>query len=486
MGSDIKKEALSGMIWSGVQKYSKMIIQFISGIVLARLLTPYDYGCIGMLSIFMVLANSIIDGGFGSALIQKKNPTQEDYSTIFYWNLIISVVMYVALYIAAPSIAGFYNIEVLSDVLRVQAVVLIINAFTLVQSNQLRKHLNFKLISIVTVLTSIVSLIVTIVMAYKGFGVWSLVTQNILVSLIPAVIYWFYVRWRPIWIFSWKSFKELFSFGFYMFLTHLLNNFSGQVQGLLIGKFYNPATMGYYSKARSTEMMAATSISSVITQVTYPLYAKLQDNINSLMILIRKLSMVISYLTLPLMIILVMTAKPIFLLLYTEKWLPCVPYFQILCFAGMANCLIAVTSQTISAIGKSKVMFICTLVKRLVGLGAIIGGMVLFGIKGLLAGVLINTYFAYFVTVFLVSKYIGYKWYRQLLDLAPGAVVAIVSAAISYFVIGSLNLQIYVDAVLKSVMFVTLYIAISRIFKLEAYSMVYSIIPQKFRFWEKK
>ena len=180
MGSDIKKDALSGMIWSGVQKYSKMIIQFISGIVLARLLTPYDYGCIGMLSIFMVLANSIIDGGFGSALIQKKNPTQEDYSTIFYWNLIISVVMYVALYIAAPSIAGFYNIDVLSDVLRVQAVVLIINAFTLVQSNQLRKHLNFKLISIVTVLTSIVSLIVTIVMAYKGFGVWSLVTKTYL------------------------------------------------------------------------------------------------------------------------------------------------------------------------------------------------------------------------------------------------------------------------------------------------------------------
>ena len=276
--NDLKKKAASGMVWTALQKYSTMIISFISGIILARLLTPFDYGCIGMLSIFMVLARTFIDGGFASALIQKKNPSKEDYSTIFFWNLSVSVVMYATLYLTAPAIARFYDIPILSSVLRVQALVLFVNAFTLVQSNQLRKKLNFKLIAIVTVITSLISLTVTILMAYKGFGVWALVSSNLISATIPAVVYWLYVKWRPVMTFSWKSFKELFSFGFYMFLTHLVNDFGSQLQGLLIGKVYNPATMGYYSKAHGTEKLASQSISSVMTQVTYPLYAQVQDD----------------------------------------------------------------------------------------------------------------------------------------------------------------------------------------------------------------
>ena len=162
MSKNLKKEAVSGMLWTAAQKYSTMTMSFVSGIILARLLTPYDYGCIGMLSIFMVLADSFIDGGFGAALIQKKNPTQKDYSTIFFWNMMVSLFMYIILFIFAPNIADFYNIPLLSDVLRVQAIVLFIHAFTLVQSNQLRKNLNFKLISKVTISTSIVSLCITI------------------------------------------------------------------------------------------------------------------------------------------------------------------------------------------------------------------------------------------------------------------------------------------------------------------------------------
>ncbi len=198
----------------------------------------------------------------------------------------VSLFMYIILFIFAPNIADFYNIPLLSDVLRVQAVVLFIHAFTLVQSNQLRKNLNFKLISKVAISTSIVSLCITIIMAYQGFGVWALVAQNIISAAIPAIVYWFYVKWRPLWTFSWPSFKELFGFGFYMFLTHIINNFSSQIQGLLIGRVYNPATMGYYSKAHSTEKLAASSISSVLTQVTYPLYAQVQDNLQMMINLI--------------------------------------------------------------------------------------------------------------------------------------------------------------------------------------------------------
>lgn len=228
------------MVWTALQKYSKMFIRFVSGIILARLLTPYDYGCIGMLSIFMALAETIIDGGFGSALIQKKKPTQIDYSTIFYWNIGMSVVMYAVLFVSAPAIARFYNIPLLSSVLRVQGLVVFIYAFNIIQRNQLLKKLNFKILSIITITTSLVSLSVTIFMAYKGFGVWALVAQNLISAAIPALVFWFYVKWRPVWAFSWASFKELFSFGAFMFLTNILNRFSQQLQGLLIGKFFDP------------------------------------------------------------------------------------------------------------------------------------------------------------------------------------------------------------------------------------------------------
>ena len=234
--NSLKQKAAAGMVWTALQRYSTMFISFISGIILARLLTPYDYGCIGMLSIFMVLAEAFIDGDFGSALIQKKNPTQEDYSTIFWWNLCMAVLMYSVLYISAPAIARFYDIPLLCNVLRVQGIILFIYAFNIIQKNQLRKKLNFRVLSIVTITTSITSLVITILMAYHGFGVWSLVAQNMVMAAIPALVFWFYIKWRPIWTFSWKSFRELFSFGLYMFLTHLVNQFGNQIQGLLMPK----------------------------------------------------------------------------------------------------------------------------------------------------------------------------------------------------------------------------------------------------------
>lgn len=484
--SSLKQKAASGMVWTAVQKYSTMGIQFISGIILARLLTPYDYGCIGMLSIFMVLAEAFIDGGFGSALIQKKQPTQEDYSTIFFWNLGMAVVMYAVLFFCAPTIARFYNIPLLSSVLRVQGLILFIYAFNVVQRNQLKKKLNFKILSIVTITTSIIALAVTIVMAYKGFGVWSLVAQGLISAAIPALVFWFYIKWRPIMTFSWKSFKELFSFGFYMFLTHIVNNFAGQIQGLLIGKVYNPSTMGYYSKAVGTERLASQSISSVMTQVTYPLYAQVQDDKEVMQNMIKRLTMTISYVTFPLMLILILIAEPLFLLLYSDRWLSSVPYFQILCIAGLASCLGAVNLQTISAIGKSKTMFVWTLIKRSVGIAFVVLGLLLWGMKGLLCGVVLNNYFYFFVNISLVSKYIGYRWTKQLKDLLPVALVSILAFVISYVIGYVVKGNIYVNGILMLVAYLVIYLGWSIIFRPEAYTYFLTIIPSKLRFWERR
>lgn len=481
----LKQKAVSSVIWMAIQKYSTMFIQFVSGIILARLLTPYDYGCVGMLTIFMVLAETFIDGGFGSALIQKKRPTQEDYSTIFFWNLFMAVLLYVVLYACAPAIARFYNIPLLSDVLRIQGVILFIYAFNIVQRNQLQKQLKFKTLSIITLTSATISLGVTIVMAYHGFGVWALVTQHILVTAIPAVAFWFFVKWRPQLVFSWKSFKELFSFGLFMFLTHLINQFSTQLQGLLIGRFYNASTMGYYSKALRTESLASQSISSVMSQVTFPVYAEIQDNKQALAGVIKRVTMTLSYFSFPLLFILLLVAKPLFVILYSERWLQSVPYFQALCLAGLATCLQSVNLQSISAIGKSKLNFIWTVIKRAVGIGAVIIGLIFWGMKGLLAGVVFHFWFSYLINICLVSKHIGYKWYQQIKDLLPVGIASVVIAGICYFVGELLHLGMYADGAVKMILYLILYLGWSVLFKPEAYRYFLSVIPDKFNFIKK-
>lgn len=483
---NLKKKAAAGMIWTSIQKFSKTGIRFISGIVLARLLTPYDYGCIGMLTIFLVLAEQFIDGGFGSALIQKKRPTQTDYSTIFYFNMALAVVMYIALFFSAPAIARFYRIPLLCDVLRVQGIILFIYALNIIQRSILKKQLKFKVIAVTRIITSIVALIVTIVMAYMGFGVWALVAQYLIGATIPMVSFWIYTKWSPSWSFSWQSFKELFGFGFYMFLTHLINRFATQLQGLLIGRFYDPVTLGFYSKAQSTERLASHTISGVMTSVTYPLYAEVQDDLPRMHNMIKRLTSTIAYLTFPMLAILLLTAKPIFVLLYSERWLNSIPYFQVLCLAGMGICLSGVNQQPIAAIGKSKLMFSWTIIKRGIGIMVMVAGLLLFGIYGLLFGLVFNTWFAYGVNIGLVSKYIGYKWSKQVVDLLPTAFATLVAGLVSYFSINFWGLNMYIDGALKFIVFVALYMGWSHFFQPESYTYTKSVVIPMIEKYQKK
>lgn len=479
--NNLRTKATTSVAWVTLQKFSTTFITFVSEIILARLLMPYDFGCIEMLAIFMLLSEIIVNGGFGSALIQKKTPTQVDYSTIFFWNIGMAFLLYVFLYAAAPSIAHFYSIPSLSDILRVQGLVLFVYAFNIIQFNQLKKQLRFNIIASVTIISSIISLTVTIILAYKGFGVWALVAKNLVMTSVTALIYWFCVKWRPIWVFSWKSFKELFNFGFFMFLSHLVTTFSSKVQSLLIGRFFNPSTMGYYSKASGTEGIASSTISQIMDQVTYPLYAEVQDDKMALQNIVRRLTMTLSYVTFPLLFMFLLAAKPMFVLLYSERWLASVPYFQILCIGGLAQCLQSVNFQTISAIGMSRVTFTWTLVKRGVGIGCIVGGLAVWGMKGLLCGAVFNAWFAYFVNMGLVSKHIGYKWYKQLLDLFPVFAASIISALVSYGAAMLLDLGLYLDGIVKILIYVVVYLGWSLIFGPEAYTYTLTLLQPLYK-----
>lgn len=475
---NLKQKAATGMLWTAVQKYSTMVISFLSGIILARLLMPEDYGAIGMLAIFMSLAEVFIDAGFGSALIQKKEPTQTDYSTVFYFNIGMSVILYAVLFFTAPAIADFYRMPILCKVLRVQGLILFIYAFNIIQRNQIRKNLKFKKLSTITIITSVISLIVTVIMAYAGCGVWALVAQNFIGALIPCVFFWVTTSWRPTWEYSWASFKELFGFGFYMFLTHLTTTFSQRITSLLVGRWYDPATMGYYTKASDTSKQATLSISSVMIQTTYPLYSAVQDDKERLANMVKHITSTLAYITIPVLTLLILVAKPLFVLLFTDRWLASVPYFQILCIGGMAGCLQAVNQQTIAAIGESRVFFIWTIIKNAVGIALQVVGLIVWGMWGLLAGKVISSWLSYFVNISLVSKYVGYKNYQQLRDLAPIFFVSTLALFFGYFCSSVLGLSLYPDGMIRVFVFAFIYVGWSVLFKPDAYRYFSTVLTE--------
>lgn len=466
---ELKQKAVNGVLWTSIQKFASAFMTLVSEMFLARLLMPYDFGCIEMLAIFMLLAETLVSGGFGSALIQKKQPVPEDYSTVFVWNMGVSIMVYFALWMTAPVIAQFYSIPQLCSILRVQGLILFIHAFNIVQLSQLRKQLRFKEISTASIVASIISLFITIVMAYSGFGVWALVSKNLIFAFIVLIITWIYTKWKPSVFFSWQSFKELFGFGFFMLLSNLVTSISAKIQGLMVGKVYSPVTMGYYSKASGTEGVISSTISQILDQVTYPLYAEIQDDYEMLRFTVKRLTLSLAFVVFPILSIAILVAEPMFALFYSDKWLISVPYFRVLCLGGFATCLQSVNFQTISAIGKSRINFRWTLIKRLIGIGLIIGGLMLWGIKGILLGAVINAWISYFVNICLVSKYIGYKWYRQLLDLLPLSLINMALGVLCYMSVSLMSFDLYLDGIVKLILYAVLFVLWVVLFKPNSY-----------------
>lgn len=476
MADSLKQKTISGMIWSGIQRFGTMGIGFISNIVLARLLTPDDYGCIGMLAIFITVSNTFVDGGFGSALIQKKEPTQRDYSTIFWWNLFLSVVLYGVLYIGAPYISQFYRIPLLSSVLRVQGVVLIINALNIIQSNQLRKRLNFKKLAVVNVVSQLVGVTVAIVTAWYGWGVWALVVQQIVAGSMTSLLLWTLNRWMPDFCFSMESFKQLFGFGSFILCSNLINTICNNVQGLLIGRFFSPSIMGYYTQARKLEEVASHSFSTVIDQVSYPLLSRFQHDNSAMQSVFYKLTTSLTYVTCPMMLILILIAEPLIVLLYGNQWIACVPYFRILCVGGIAICLQGTYYYAVASKGRSKDLFLWTIIKRVLALLLLIIGMYYWGMKGLLWTSAIGSWLILLINAYLVSKHLDYKLLYQIRDVIPIILFSLITYVLTLIIIRILNINMYIEAIMAIFIYVVFYIAMSLIFKLDAYKFLIGII----------
>ncbi len=477
MASDLKKKTLSGMIWSFIQRFGTMAISFVSNIVLARLLSPDDYGVIGMLMIFIAVANTFVDGGFGSALIQKKEPTKADYSTIFWWNMFLSVLIYGILYLSAPAVARFYKLPLLSEVLRIQGLVLILNALSIIQQNQLRKQLKFKRLATVTVISATLSAGIAIGLAFADWGVWALVAQQLMLSGFTAILLWVLNKWYPSLVFSKESFKQLFGFGGFILASNLLNTLCNNIQGLLIGKFFSPATLGFYSQAHKLENVISQSLSSVVEQVSYPIFVKFQSDNQALKDVFHKLLSCVVYVTNPLILISILIAEPLIMVMYGEQWMQSAPYFKILCIVGLSVCIQHLTYYVIASKGRSKDLFKWNIYKRIASIIILLLGLYFRGIYGLLWGFVISSWVVGVLpNCYLVSKSIGYSIRNQVKDIYSVYILSIGTYFMVYCVITIINCGIITEAIISISLYSFIYIIFSKILKVNEFNIIYNTI----------
>lgn len=465
--SNLKQKAVSGVLWTSMLQFGISFISFVSNMVLARLLTPDDFGCIGVLAIFMALSNVFINGGFVSALIQKTGTTNIDYTTAFYWNVFIAFFFYFLLYGTAPFIADYFHIDRLIEILRVLGVVLIINGLCVVQSTILRKTFQFEKLTKIGLISMTVSVVIAVILAYNGLGVWSLVSLQLLSSLIKAILLWSDTKWYPSLAFSMQSFRNMFSYGSFILLSDLLNGLVENIQGIIIGRRYSSSDMGFYFQAKRLEEVPTKTISGAVSYVTFPMFSTIQNDKAVLKAAAKKSMGMMNYINFPLMMMLAVTAKPLLTTLYSDKWLNSVGYFQILCIAGLVNCMQNINYQLISAVGRSKELFRWNIVKRVSGIMFVVIGMN-WGIYGILWGMVVSSYFAYMVDAILASKSTDYTFPQQIRDASPLFMLTIVPTLLAFFA-SMIPVHYILLLSIQIAIFLISYLLLSYIFRIKEY-----------------
>lgn len=364
----IKNQASHSVFWSAVERFSTQGVQFVLGMIIARFLLPSDYGTIAMLSIFMAIAQTFIDGGFINALIQKKQCSQQDYSTVFFFNIFMSIGLYGILYLCAPWIANFYNEKLLTQVMRVIGLTLIINSLGIVQQAKLTIELNFKQQAIASFIAVLISGIVGVMLAYQGFGVWTLVIQSLTSNLLRVILLWIFAHWKPLPYFSKNSFTTMFSFGSRLLLSSLLHTTYTNLYSLVIGKRFAPIELGLYNRATTIAQFPSNNLATVIVRAIYPIQCRIQDDTPALKELFIKYLRMSCYIIFPLMTILCVLAEPLVKIILTEKWLPAVPLIQILCLAYMWDPIMKINNSLLNVKGRSDYFLYAEIIKKIVAL----------------------------------------------------------------------------------------------------------------------
>jgi teichuronic acid exporter len=474
----IKQKTVNGLLWSFTDSFASQGVQFVVGVILARILSPREFGLIGMLSIFIAISQTFIDSGFTSALIRKNNCSQEDYSTIFYFNILISIFFYVLLLIFAEAISLFFKEPQLKLLLQILGVGLIFNSLSLIQKTILVKELNFKLQMRISIIASLGSGILAVGMAYAGYGVWSLVALTLSRFGFSSVLLWVWSDWRPLKVFSRGSFKELFSFGSKLLISGLIDTTYRNVYNLIVGKYFSTVELGYYTQADQLQTLPSQNLVGVISKVSFPVLSSIQNNPVQLKSAYKKIIKSTMLLTFVLMLGLAAVAKALIITLIGVKWLPSVIYLQMLCLVGMFYPLHALNLNMLQVQGRSDLFLRLEIIKKALAIPAIIIG-VFWGIKVLIVGMLVNTCIAYYLNSYWSGKFIGYSTYQQIKDILPSFCLALSVSIIVYLTGQYLSIPSLPKLILQVVFGACLTIGISELLRMEDYKYLKDIIFEK-------
>ena len=415
MATSVKKTLVRGVVWNTIEKIVVKGAAFVIGIILARILSPSDYGLIGMLAIFITISNVFIESGFAKALIQNQECKDIDFSTAFVTNVTISLLIYVVLYISAPYIALFYDEPSLTLITRALSVNFVIGALNIVHRAKLMAKVDFKSLAIINFWGTIIGGAIGIFFAYKGYGVWALVFQTIASTASMMFMFPFYSKWTPSIKFATDSFRRLFNFGSKLLVTGVVATIVNNLTTILIGRYYKSGALGYYTRATQYSDLAATTINDVFNTVTFPVLSSLQNDKENLVRIYRRILFYTALITFPLLILLVLLAEPIVVIMLTDKWLPCVPLLQILCVARMFTPISSINMNILNAVGRSDLFMKIDLSKiPFILLATIIA--IPFGVEAMAWSDLITTFLCFFVNAYYPGKLFHYGALSQLKD----------------------------------------------------------------------
>lgn len=470
----LKDKTVKGVGWSATDNLIQYAVSFIVSIVLARLLTPDEYGLMGIVAIFTTLSNTIINGGFYQALVRKQSINEEDYSTVFLSNLFFSIVLYLVLYVTAPFIAKFFGRTELEALIRVMSLCIILGAFSIVQRARLTRMIDFRTQAKVTLITGLLSGLIGIAMALTGFGVWALVAQGIAYQLFTSILLLIFNRWMPKFVFSSKSFSDLFGFSWKLLVSGIIDSLWKDIYQMVIGKCYSAETLGQYTRAKHFGTLFSSNLTSVVQRVSFPALSKLQDEKTRLKNAYKKVIKVTMYVTFALMMALAACAATVVPVLVGDQWLPCIPYLQIMCFSLMLYPLHAINLNMLEVQGRSDLFLKLEIIKKAIGVGPLLLGIFV-NIYWMLGASIIVGLISYWLNARYSGPLLNYSVLDQVKDIAPSFFTAIVMAVIVFF-IGKIPCSPFLLLPMQMIIILMYYVVLGEYTRQEEYIEVKNMV----------
>ena len=465
MESNIKSKVMSGLVWRYAERCGTQFISFVLSLILARLLTPSDYGLIGLITVFINIAQVFLDSGMGQALIQRKDIKQEDYSTVFCYSMVLSIIIYGILFFVAPLIGDFYDNVLLVRVIRVLAFSIVIGTLTSAQNSYLQREMKFKRLFWITLSGTVISGAIGILMAYNGFGVWALVGQTLVKQIINVICIWIAVKWKPKFHFSLKRLLQLFSYSWKLLCSSLLDVVYSNIYSLIIGKFYSTEALGVYERGKHFPMFIINNINSAIDSVLFPALSEVQDEKTRLKNMISRSVKTSTFLIFPAMAGLAAIAKPLTVSLLTEKWIPAVPFIQFCCFTYAFWPIQTANLQAIKAVGRSDIFLKLEIIKKIMGV-TVLAITLQHGLYVMMFARCITTMISLFLNSYPNKKLLGYSYWEQVKDFFPSFLLSLIMCGI-VFSINLFNLNSFVTIFIQVAVGIIVYLGGAYIFKFE-------------------